>query len=521
MNQVSIINASILSNATGTSLKASSYQTSDAGSMFANVIQNTSAGRAQQSDTGLQASNNTTVDIQNAYNSSYRQTDIKDAKQTDFVRDEIVSAASEVTENIKDELGVTDEQIAEALETLGLGYMDLLTTGGLTQVVQRLTGTDSAAELIVSTDFTDVLSGQTQILSDLSNETMRVIADYDIYTFGAENLPDEVVSALENVISDLALQTEILVSDEGQNTDETVITARTDINSSAGAYNEEQITSQDSLAIAKATVISDLSKASTDNSITLSSGDESADITLEDIGIAGSDEDGGQADAFTRDFGSGSSDTGSSESESDILSELFKDSSDEADTQVFMSQTNAQQIMTGQSAQTAEQITSYIDSKIAQDMITQVSDQVVLQVTEDAQTMELQLNPENLGKLIVSVTTKQGEVTAQLKAETEAVRAALESQVSMLKESLAAQGLKVTEIEVTVADHKLEENLDKDQQMSFGQAMSDGQEDRHNEQSRRNITKGELDSLSGLMTEEEILIARIMSENGNTMDLTA
>ena len=38
---------------------------------------------------------------------------------------------------------------------------------------------------------------------------------------------------------------------------------------------------------------------------------------------------------------------------------------------------------------------------------------------------------------------------------------------------------------------------------------------------RRSLNLSELDGLSGLMTEEEQLVAQIMRDNGNQVDLTA
>ena len=40
-------------------------------------------------------------------------------------------------------------------------------------------------------------------------------------------------------------------------------------------------------------------------------------------------------------------------------------------------------------------------------------------------------------------------------------------------------------------------------------------------QTRRSLNLSELDELSGLMTEEEQLVAQIMRDNGNQVDLTA
>ena len=46
--------------------------------------------------------------------------------------------------------------------------------------------------------------------------------------------------------------------------------------------------------------------------------------------------------------------------------------------------------------------------------------------------------------------------------------------------------------------------------------MQDGVSNR-----RRNISIDSLDELSGLMTEEETLVAQIMKDNGNSVDFTA
>ena len=40
-------------------------------------------------------------------------------------------------------------------------------------------------------------------------------------------------------------------------------------------------------------------------------------------------------------------------------------------------------------------------------------------------------------------------------------------------------------------------------------------------QARRNINLNSLDDLEGLMSEEESLVARMMSDQGNSVDLTA
>ena len=131
--------------------------------------------------------------------------------------------------------------------------------------------------------------------------------------------------------------------------------------------------------------------------------------------------------------------------------------------------------------------------------------------------MEMQLNPENLGKVYVNISSKEGVIHAQLAASNEAVRAALETQVADLRQNLNQAGVKVDAVEVTVASHEFEKNLEQNQESEKQQG------ERQQEQSggRRNLNLSSLDELSGLMTEEETLAAQMMRDNGNSMDVTA
>lgn len=67
--------------------------------------------------------------------------------------------------------------------------------------------------------------------------------------------------------------------------------------------------------------------------------------------------------------------------------------------------------------------------------------------------MEIALNPENLGKVNLLVSVREGVVTAKLVAENEQVKKALEGQLNVLKENMSNQGLKVEAVEVTVQNN--------------------------------------------------------------------
>ena len=77
---------------------------------------------------------------------------------------------------------------------------------------------------------------------------------------------------------------------------------------------------------------------------------------------------------------------------------------------------------------------------------------------------------------------------------------------------------KVTSIEVSVGTHEFERNLDEK-----GGDNSRNQEQNSGRSARRNsrINLNSLDDLSGMMTEEEMLIAQMMKDNGGTLDFMA
>jgi flagellar hook-length control protein FliK len=151
------------------------------------------------------------------------------------------------------------------------------------------------------------------------------------------------------------------------------------------------------------------------------------------------------------------------------------------------------------------------------DLIEQIAENVRVSVSEGTSSMEMQLNPENLGKVYLQITAKEGVVNATIAASNEAVRAALEAQLADLRQNLNQAGVKVDAIEVTVASHEFEQNLEQ----NAGGERQQGERAEQQASQRRNLTLSSMDELSGVMTEEEALVAQIMRDNGNSVDLTA
>ena len=151
------------------------------------------------------------------------------------------------------------------------------------------------------------------------------------------------------------------------------------------------------------------------------------------------------------------------------------------------------------------------------DLIEQIAQNVRVNLSQESSSMEMQLNPENLGRIYLQVSAREGTVHATIAAQNEAVKVALEAQVAELRESLNQSGVKVDAVEVTVASHEFEKNLEQNNKRQ----QEEGQRQQEQISRRRNLDLTMIGDLEGELTEEEALAAQIMQDNGNSVDLTA
>lgn len=99
-------------------------------------------------------------------------------------------------------------------------------------------------------------------------------------------------------------------------------------------------------------------------------------------------------------------------------------------------------------------------------IVEQVVRQVRIRVMPETTSMEMQLNPANLGRVHLTVATTGGIATATMVVENQMAKNALESQMITLKETFAEQGLKVEDVEVTVAEFGLKKENQQQQETS-------------------------------------------------------
>ncbi len=148
------------------------------------------------------------------------------------------------------------------------------------------------------------------------------------------------------------------------------------------------------------------------------------------------------------------------------------------------------------------------------EIVNQVVEQIKISIKPQATSMEMQLNPEHLGKVELTVVSKNGLLTASFTAENQIAKEALESQMQVLKDNLNNQGVKVEAIEVNVSQFGFKQNTESG-------ADAQGQSRQQKKSGSRRINLNYFDEETVDISEEEVLAKKVLKDNGGTVDYTA
>ena len=153
----------------------------------------------------------------------------------------------------------------------------------------------------------------------------------------------------------------------------------------------------------------------------------------------------------------------------------------------------------------------------AEQIMKQILDFMKIRTGGQLSEIEMQLHPASLGTVQVSLAAKNGVVTAQFTAQNEIVKDAIEGQIMILRENLEQQGIKVEAVEVTVASHEFERNLEQ-------QAKDEEQNAREAEEKKKATRRINLDNLEEgeeIQDEAERITRDMMMRDGATLDYMA
>ena len=527
-------------------------------------------------------------------NSSLNQPIQKENKTLSNDRQDAVVAAAEdiadgVAENVKEELGVSEEDLEEVMETLGLTYMDLLNPQALTQVVEAVDAAMPELTLDVEQIVAELIPQNEEVIAEALSDNAVSLEEFGAFfeqvRAGEITLPDEVA---ERILPGLEpeegaelpqLAAAVFDTPKAPVTDADTVNVNPIPNPNAagssvtvirieddalsknpfagkgGPLQEEpgEITSvpirmmepeemeDGPLPVIQAETVTDADdQAMMDDAVieVFRQRDERAAAEAANPVEEGTDpsklmgvdadEEGflgngtvigaqsGENETLGAGFGSGSRQGGNLPQ--GMMAQMGAQTQLAAEAAVW---TQPQQTFAEGLAEAAAQtpVTPYTAAQTA-DIMNQIITQASMTITETVTRMEMELNPQSLGRMIMQVQQQEGVVMARLIAQSDNVRAALETQLAQLRENLELRGIRVDAVEVTVGTHEFERNLEEG--MAQGQFAQQQEDDRQSGRPRmRNLNRGEIDDVAGELTEEEALAAQIMRDSGGTVDYTA
>ena len=352
----------------------------------------------------------------------------------DNLKEDVAQAVSDIKDKIKETMDVSDEDIENAMEQLGIGIVDLLNPQSVTDLVIALSGNSDSLEFL--TDASAVANLE-DIINTVDEVTQNLTETYNID-----------ITSVKDIVKDF------------ENDSDEAVASEQPVNKQITDYQDDK---QNEKAVTE----------DTKESIT--------DVIAEKTEV--------KSEAAFTDEKKNDSDTHLQDKNNDGIEKITSD-------------------MTQSIQKAFSEVVDETSAVNEVDIVRQVVEQIKVTTTQQLSSIEVMLNPENLGKVHVAVTAKQGIVTAQLTAQNEQVKAALENQMTALKEQFNNQGVKVEAVEITVQSHgfESEQNLE-------------GNNSNQAQQEKKSHRKLDLSSLEGLdesdMTSEEIR-AKDAIVNGNS-----
>lgn len=352
----------------------------------------------------------------------------------DNLKEDVAQAVSDIKDKIKETMDVSDEDIENAMEQLGIGIVDLLDPQSVTDLVIALSGNSDSLEFL--TDASAVANLE-DIINTVDEVTQNLTETYNID-----------ITSVKDIVKDF------------QNDSDEAVASEQPVNKQITDYQDDK---QNEKAVTE----------DTKESIT--------DVIAEKTEV--------KSEAAFTDEKKNDPDTHLQDKNNDGIEKITLD-------------------MTQSIQKAFSEVVDETSAVNEVDIVRQVIEQIKVTTTQQLSSIEVMLNPENLGKVHVAVTAKQGIVTAQLTAQNEQVKAALENQMTALKEQFNNQGVKVEAVEITVQSHgfESEQNLE-------------GNNSNQAQQEKKSHRKLDLSSLEGLdesdMTSEEIR-AKDAIVNGNS-----
>ena len=415
---------------------------------------------------------------------SGQETESLDEEKIKDLAEEISEITNQIVDKIKSEFEVTDEEIEEAMEVLGLTIADLTKPTELRNLLMELTGTTDSIELLTNVELYDSVKEVTDFASNLFTEVAK---DFSLST---EQLTEMInTESFEEALNEVDVS---VTSNEAETEAEAEVVSEVTVDKTTDA--------------ALAFENSDKANANETKPVESNNSNENEEVPIDTEKKAPDKIE--KPESFTQ---------------SSLMNDEAMNVRSENRKNFNFDNSNNQDLSLGQTGTVTNQtvntvgdivetVTSYTTGTDTDNIMRQVTDYVKVHISEDVTKMEIELHPASLGTVNMQINSQNGQITAHLTVQNELVKSVLETQMIKLQETFDEQGTKVSAIEVTVAEYSLNSQSDNN--------YSEERNGRDYGSKKKGINLNEIGSLDEL-DEEEQLEAKVMEMNGSSVNYTA
>ena len=305
---------------------------------------------------------------------------------------ELVKLIEKIQDVIEEKLGVSDEDIEGALAALGLNATDMLNSENLSDVILNVEGA-SEVDILIDEQLAT-------LVEDINNTVVEMIQEFEAFDIESADFSDALALDDKLIPSDLGAQGDVHVSlrDIVNKADEIIAEDEIEINEDEDEPGYSDIS-------------------------------ETADNINDDVKITVNNNVQSQS--------SGENNAGSN-------------SFDRASESIINNLNNAINEIINEDVEGTQNFTEDVQQA---DILRQVVDEIKANISTDVTTLDMRLNPESLGRVQITVSTRNGVMEAHIVAENEAAKNAIEANLATLRETFNNQDLKVEAVEVTIANY--------------------------------------------------------------------
>ncbi len=380
-----------------------------------------------------------------------------DAELLSVIETDVKDLISQITENFD----ISEEDIVNAMQVLGLMATDLLNPSVIPQVITQAMGQEASVDLITDSDIytslQDLMEGAESMKDGLMNE-------FDLSEEELDTALSDAGKSFKNRLEDT------MVVDQEESPEPEVITK----NDFTSNLQNKELKAPQSEAFTE------------DSSVEISLENK---VELNNTGSGTSKESGNNKSLF---------------GESGQSQNLFN--------QVMNNITEAAANVESFTA------TSYVDRAQMENIVRQITEKITISAGAGETSMELALHPASLGNVNILLTSGKDGIVAKFTAQNQIVKEAVESQMVQLQQRFEEQGIKVTSVEVTIASHGFEQNLEQGNDRRSDDT-DDGKKTRPLR--RINLTEAVDEELDNISSDAERIAVQMMAHNGNSVDYSA